>query len=368
MQNSKEIYKNRFNRNSHKKKSYFFNELLLRRLLLLLLVQFFIALISIFLFSCKRISEKEISETILETTKESTSTEASVKETEETIPPVDTVTPIFIEKKYLDMSMPYATYSVINEGTVTFYKQNENCDEKILTDFYSVIPDFDIKKFKANNRITIAVNAGHGTKGGSRLKTYSHPDFSPKVSGGTTKEGEVLSTAISDGMTFLNGMKEADANLLVATKLKEQLLIAGYSVLMIREDSDLRLDNIARTVLANYYADCHIAIHFDSTDYDKGIFYIVPENNPDYLNMIPLRDNVDNIKKLGKCIINSFKDMDEKIWHDSGTLLGDLTQLSYSTNPSVDIELGDKKTEVTEERATIFAIGIKKGIDAYFLK
>lgn len=32
---------------------------------------------------------------------------------------------------------------------------------------------------------------------------------------------------------------------------------------MIRENEDVQLDNIARTVIANNNADIHIAIHFD---------------------------------------------------------------------------------------------------------
>ena len=318
----------------------------------------FLFLIVLTLSSCK---EKKVEE---ETT---VKTEESIEETSETLEPevIDTTTPIFIEKIKIDMSIPYATYSVINEGEATLYRQNENFDEEIIKNTFSVVPGFDLERFKKNNKIVVAVNAGHGTKNKQKLKTYSHPDFSPKVSGGTTKEGSIYSSAISDGMTFLNGMLEADANLLVATKLKDQLLIYGYSVLMLREDEEVRLDNVARTVLANEYADLHVAIHFDSTDYEKGIFFVVPYTDENYLNMEPLKDNALNITNFGKCIINSFKDLGEKIWHGSGMLLGDLTQISYSTNPSVDIELGDRKTNVTEERALTFALGIKNGVDAY---
>ena len=65
-------------------------------------------------------------------------------------------------------------------------------------------------------------------------------------------------------------------------------------------------------------------------------------------------------------MITAFREMGEKIWKDKGTLQGDLTQLSFSTNASVDIELGDKKTELTMERVETFAEGIKRGIDIYF--
>ena len=55
-----------------------------------------------------------------------------------------------------------------------------------------------------------------------------------------------------------------------------------------------------------------------------------------------------------------------KIWKDKGELQGDLTQISYSTNASVDIELGDKATTFTEEKINLFVDGIRIGIDNYF--
>lgn len=251
------------------------------------------------------------------------------------------------EKVYIDFSAPYATYSIINDGYAVLYKLDKD----------------RVSNYKNK---TIAVNAGHGTKGGASIKTFAHPDFSPKYTGGTNAAGSILSSAVSAGMTFENGMTEANANLVVAYKLKDKLLDAGYSVLMIRENDDCRLDNIARTVIANVNSDAHIAIHFDSTNSDKGIFYIVPYNDERYLNMEPLKSNAKNIKKLGDSVIEAFRDMGEKIWKDKGTLQGDLTQLSFSTNASIDIELGDRKTILTAEKADTFAEGIKRGIDIYF--
>ena len=251
------------------------------------------------------------------------------------------------KKTYIDFTAPYATYSIINDGYAVLYK-------------------VDRGKVANYKNKTVAVNAGHGTKGGANVKTFSHPDFSPKYTGGSTAAGSVLSAAVSAGMTFENGMTEANANLVIAYALKDKLLADGYSVLMIREDDDCRLDNIARTVIANENADAHIAIHFDSTNTDKGIFYIVPYNDERYLNMEPLKSNVQNIKKLGDSVISAFREMGEKIWKDKGTLQGDLTQLSFSTNASMDIELGDRKTVLTMEKAETFAEGIKRGVDKYF--
>ena len=51
-------------------------------------------------------------------------------------------------------------------------------------------------------------------------------------------------------------------------------------MLMVRDGKDVQLDNVARTVICNNVADCHIALHWDSDglSYDKGCFYAsVPE-------------------------------------------------------------------------------------------
>lgn len=305
------------------------------------IVYVWILLLSLIIVSC----EKKI-EVVEETTE-------TVEEIEETKEPVNTTDPILVEKIYIDFTNKYATYSIINDGYATLYRHNPD-----------YVPEENVNMVTPLG-ITVAVNAGHGTKDGSRVKTFSHPDFSKKVTSATEAEGSILTYAISEGMSFLDGTREADANLKVAMALKEKLLNAGYDVLMIRENNDARLDNIARTVIANNNADCHIALHFNSTSFDSGIFYITPYKNETYLNMEPLKSNVENIRALGKSIINAFNDMGERVWK-SGMMAGDLTQLSYSTNASIDLELGDKATVLTDERVESLTEGIKRGLDNYF--
>ena len=259
----------------------------------------------------------------------------------------NTSEPIIVKNVYLNTDYQFATFSEINQGYATLYIVNKKV----------------AKNYKGK---VVAVNAGHGVKGGSRKRTYSHPDFTPKVSGGSTKEGAVFSYAISDGTVLLNGMQESTANLMVATALKEKLLNEGYSVLMMREDNNSRLDNIARIVIANEYADCHISIHFDSTTTDKGIFYIKPIEKKEFLEMEPLKSNVDNINALGKCLIDAFKERGEKLWKNVGVLQGDLTQIAFSTNASVDIELGDRASIVDATRADVLADGLLLGIQNFF--
>ncbi len=46
----------------------------------------------------------------------------------------------------------------------------------------------------------------------------------------------------------------------------------------------------------------------------------------------------------------------------------DLTQTSYSTVPSVDVELGDKKSDYSEAALQNMAEGLVAGVDAFFSK
>ncbi|MCQ2492077.1 MAG: N-acetylmuramoyl-L-alanine amidase [Lachnospiraceae bacterium] len=225
--------------------------------------------------------------------------------------------------------------------------------------------DPGVKYYATKNKkgITVAVNAGHGTKGGASKKTLCHPDGSAKVTGGSTSAGSKYATAVSGGTT-VGSKSEASCNLAVAKKVKSKLLAEGYNVLMIRQDSDIQLDNVARTVMANAHADCHIAIHYDSTTSNKGAFYIgVPDGK--YRKMSPVSSNYKKHEALGKELVAGLKDSGVKIF-SSGRMAIDLTQTSYSTIASVDIEVGDRKSSTSDTQVDKVAKGIVKGIKKYF--
>ncbi len=211
-----------------------------------------------------------------------------------------------------------------------------------------------------SKKITVAVNAGHGTKGGASVKTLSHPDGTGKVTGGTNAKGAKTSIAVSGGTT-VQGKSEASVNLTVAKKVKASLLKEGYNVLMIRQDSDIQLDNIARTVMANNNANAHIAIHFDSTTSNKGAFYIGVPDVKSYRNMAPVKSNYKKHEALGKDLISGLKSAGVKIF-SSGRMAIDLTQTSYSTIASVDIEVGDRNSSISDAALTKISKGIVKGI------
>ncbi|MDO4941497.1 MAG: N-acetylmuramoyl-L-alanine amidase [Lachnospiraceae bacterium] len=212
---------------------------------------------------------------------------------------------------------------------------------------------------------TICINAGHGTEGGSSESTLCHPDGSPKVTGGSTSKGAVKATAINEGTTLLDGTSEADMNLKIAKLVKTKLLEEGFNVLMIRESKDAQLDNIARTVIANNNADCHISIHYDSTESDKGAFYISVPEDETYRSMEPVASNWEKHHHLGQALIARLEDEGIKIYGE-GSMPIDLTQTSYSTIPSVDLEVGDRASSAAEETLESIADGITAGVYSYF--
>ena len=94
----------------------------------------------------------------------------------------------------LNLNWKYAGNSKINTGKAVLYTS-------------------DVKEPK---HITIAVNAGHGTKGGEKQRTLCHPDGTRKLTGGTNAAGVTTASAVSSGMTFHDGTREATVTLQMA--------------------------------------------------------------------------------------------------------------------------------------------------------
>ena len=245
----------------------------------------------------------------------------------------------------LDSTWEYADHSKINTGAAVLYRAPEESGRK---------------------GIVIGVNAGHGTVGGSKVKTLCHPDGSAKVTGGSTAAGAMEAAAVSGGMTFQDGTPEREVTLRMAQILRDKLLSSGYDVLMLRDSEDVQLDNVARTVICNNVADCHIALHWDSGDgknYDKGCFYIsVPEA---LKNMESVASHWQQHDTLGTDLVEGLREQGATIY-GKGHMGIDLTQTSYSTIPSVDMELGNAYSDHSDVILEQLATGLLAGINTYF--
>jgi len=241
----------------------------------------------------------------------------------------------------LDPDWEYADHSKINTGAAVLYRAPEESGRK---------------------GIVIGVNAGHGTVGGSKVKTLCHPDGSAKVTGGSTAAGAMEAAAVSGGMTFQDGTPEREVTLRMAQILRDKLLSSGYDVLMLRDSEDVQLDN----VICNNIADCHIALHWDSGDgknYDKGCFYIsVPEA---LKNMEPVASHWQQHDTLGTDLVEGLREQGATIY-GKGHMGIDLTQTSYSMIPSVDMELGNAYSDHSDVILEQLATGLLAGINTYF--
>ena len=244
----------------------------------------------------------------------------------------------------LNPDWEYADHSKINTGAA-LYRAPEESERK---------------------GIIIGVNAGHGTAGGAKVKTLCHPDGSAKTTGGSTAAGATEAAAVSGGMTFQDGTPERTVTLQMAQILRDKLLASGYDVLMLRDGEDVQLDNVARTVICNNVADCHIALHWDSGDgknYDKGCFYIsVPEA---LKSMEPVASHWQQHDALGADLVEGLRGQGATIY-GKGNMSIDLTQTSYSTIPSVDMELGNAYSDHSDAVLDQLAEGLLQGINVYF--
>lgn len=248
------------------------------------------------------------------------------------------------EKIYLNKKWKYADHAKITSGYAVFYKAKKN-----------------------RKGIIVGINAGHGTSNVGSTKTLCHPDGSPKVTGGTTSAGSTSAIAVSGGMTFRDGTKESTVTLKMAKILRKKLLAEGYDVLMIRNSKDVQLDNVARTVICNNVADCHIALHWDGDGlkYDKGCFYI---GVPDKLkNMKPVSEHWKEHETLGAALIKGLEKEKVKI-NGKGRMAIDLTQTSYSTIPSIDIELGNQSSDHSDKTLETLADGLTRGVKKFAKK
>ena len=274
-------------------------------------------------------------ETMEPVTPESENAEQEIQVPQEVLP--------FSEPVYWDDGWLFAENSLVHQESVNLYHADP-----------------------ANRKgYIIAINAGHGSNSAAKVSTLCHPDGTPKVTGGSTGAGAITATGANGGMTFLDGTPESIVNLDLALTVKEHLLAAGYDVLMLREDVDCDLDNIARSLYANNYANCHIALHYDSTENDKGLFYIGVPDNKSYRSMEPVASLWPEHEALGDALLAGAEIMDVKI-HNEGRMALDLTQTSYSTVPSVDLEVGDRKSDHSRETHDVLAEAICIGLDIFF--
>ena len=81
--------------------------------------------------------------------------------------------------------------------------------------------------------------------------------------------------------------------------------------------------------------------------------------------MEPVKSHWQEHNALGESLIAGLKSVGVKIF-SSGSMEMDLTQTSFSTVPSIDIELGDKVSDHSEGTLNNLADGLAVGVDQFF--
>ena len=121
-----------------------------------------------------------------------------------------------------------------------------------------------------------------------------------------------------------------------------------------------------RTAISCKIADNHFQkSRFASTiDTDKGCFFMSVPDHRSYRAMEPVASHWQSHNALGESLVKGLKEKGNKIF-SSGAMAMDLTQTSYSTIPSVDIELGDKASDHSDAALEKLADGLVLGIGRY---
>jgi len=203
----------------------------------------------------------------------------------------------------------------------------------------------------------IAIDAGHQSKG-----NYEKEPIGP---GAKTTKAKVSSGT----QGVYTGVAEYKLNLVIAKKVKKELIDRGYEVTMIRNTNNVNLSNRERAEIANESgADLFIRIHADgSTDSEvNGASTLYPSKDNPYVSELS-----DASYSLSKYIVDGIcEHTDAK--NRGAIARDDMSGINWCEIPVSIIEMGymsnkkEDKLMQTKDYQNKIVKGICDGIDKYY--
>lgn len=210
---------------------------------------------------------------------------------------------------------------------------------------------------KSSKKKIVAIDAGHQKKG-----NYDKEPIGP---GAKTKKAKVSSGT----QGRFTKVPEYELTLVIAKKVKEELIDRGYEVVMIREKHDVDISNKERAEIATEGgADIFIRIHADGSENPSvnGTSTLYPSKKNPY---------VPHLYKSSYALATAIVD---SICENTGSknrgaiARDDMSGINWSTMPVTIIEMGymtnEKEDKLMQKKSYQKKIvkGICDGIDMYF--
>lgn len=232
-----------------------------------------------------------------------------------------------------------------------------SADSSSLTQGDTDKPNKDADNKSSSTKRIVAIDAGHQGKG-----NYEQEPIGP----GSKKTKAKVSSGTQGVAT---GVPEYKLNLIIAKKVKEELIDRGYEIVMIRESHDVNLSNKERAEIANESgAEIFMRIHADGSVNPEanGASTLYPSKKNPYVSYLH-KDSY----ALSKAVIDAI--CEKTGAKNRGPIArDDMSGINWCTIPVTIIEMGymsnkaEDKLMQTEEYQDKIVQGICDGIDEYF--